>query len=443
MNLHRLLSERAEAGRPVRVGLIGCGKFGTMFLAQARLTPGLHVLGVADLNPERARRSLQGAGWPDEQLAAGDLARALADGTTHLADDAAALIAASGLDVLVEATGDPRAGLRHALAAIEQGRHLVMVNVEADVLVGPVLAERARKAGLVYSLAYGDQPALICELVDWARASGFAVVCAGKGTRYMPDFHQSTPATVWTHFGITADQAEAAGMNPKMFNSFVDGTKSSIEMAAVANATGLEPQARGLSFFPCGTHDLARVLRPASMGGQLEHEGTVEVISDRERDGRHVHNDLRQGVYVTFRAPTDYTAECFGQYGVTVDPSGTIAALWRPFHLIGLELSISIASAALRGEPTGCPRGFRADVIATAKRDLEVGEMLDGEGGETVWGSLVPAKTSIAEQGLPIGLAHGVALTRRVAAGKRLTLDDVAIDRNEQALRLRQSMLAA
>ena len=443
MNLHRLLSERAEAGRPVRVGLIGCGKFGTMFLAQARLTPGLHVLGIADLNPERARRSLQGAGWTGEQLAAGDLGQALASGSTHVGDDASALIAASGLDVLVEATGDPRAGLRHALAAIEHGRHLVMVNVEADVLVGPLLAERARKAGLVYSLAYGDQPALICEMVDWARASGFAVVCAGKGTRYQPHFHQSTPATVWTHFGITTEQAEAAGMNPKMFNSFVDGTKSSIEMAAVANATGLEPQARGLSFFPCGTHDLARVLRPEGMGGQLERDGTVEVISDRERDGRQVHSDLRQGVYVTFRAPTGYAAACFQQYGLTVDPSGTIAALWRPVHLIGLELGISVASAALRGEPTGCPQGFRADVIATAKRDLEVGEMLDGEGGETVWGSLVPVATSIAEEGLPIGLAHGVALTRRVAAGQRLSLGDVAIDRNEQALRLRQSMLAA
>ncbi len=443
MNLHHLLSQRAEAGRPVRVGLIGCGKFGTMFLAQARLTPGLHVLGVADLVPDKARRSLKGAGWSDEQLSAGDLAQALAGGGTHLTDDAGALIAASGLDVLVEATGDPRAGLRHALAAIEHGRHLVMVNVEADVLVGPLLAERAKKAGLVYSLAYGDQPALICEMVDWARASGFPVVCAGKGTRYLPHFHQSTPATVWTHFGITTEEAEAAGMNPKMFNSFVDGTKSSIEMAAVANATGLEPQDRGLSFFPCGTHDLARVLRPEAMGGQLERDGTVEVISDQERDGRKVQGDLRQGVYITFRAPSDYTAACFHQYGLTVDPSGTIAALWRPVHLIGLELGISIASAALRGEPTGCPRAFRADVIATAKRDLEVGEILDGEGGETVWGRLVPAKTSIAERGLPLGLAHGIAMTRRVSAGARLSLTDVALDQDDEALRLRQSMLSA
>jgi predicted homoserine dehydrogenase-like protein len=261
MNLHRLLSERA-AVEAVRVGLIGAGKFGTMFLAQARFTPGLHVLGVADLQPERARRFMRDAGWPDEQMDAPDFDSARSTGRTHLTDDSAALIGSSGLDVVVEATGDPRAGTRHALAAIEHGRHLVMVNVETDVLVGPALATRARQAGLVYSLAYGDQPALICELVDWARACGFSVVCAGKGTRYMPHFHQSTPATVWEHFGIAPAAAEAAGMNAKMFNSFVDGTKSGIEMAAVANAAALEPQERGLSFFPCGVHDLPRVLRP-------------------------------------------------------------------------------------------------------------------------------------------------------------------------------------
>ena len=440
MNLHRLLRQRAEADRPIQVGLIGAGKFGTMFLAQARFTPGLHVLAVADLQPERARRFMRDAGWPDEQMDASDFERARSTGRTHLTDDSAALIATSGLEVVVEATGDPRAGTRHALAAIEQGRHVVMVNVEADVLVGPALAARARQAGLVYSLAYGDQPALICEMVDWARASGFTVVCAGKGTRYLPHFHQSTPATVWQHFGITAAAAEAGGMNPKMFNSFVDGTKSGIEMAAVANATGLEPQERGLSFFPCGTHDLARVLRPESEGGQLEREGTVEVISDQERDGRQVHADLRQGVYITFRAPTGYAAACFAQYGVTTDPSGEVAALWRPFHLIGLELGVSIASAALRGEPTGCPTGYRAEVVATAKRDLAAGELLDGEGGETVWGRLMPAAAAGAEDGLPIGLAHGVRLRRKIAAGASLSCADVDLDETDPVVQLRQSL---
>jgi predicted homoserine dehydrogenase-like protein len=302
---------------------------------------------------------------------------------------------------------------------------------------------RARHAGLVYSLAYGDQPALICEMVDWARAAGFSVVCAGKGTRYMPHFHQSTPATVWEHFGIGAAAAEAAGMNAKMFNSFVDGTKSGIEMAAVANATGLEPQDRGLSFFPCGVHDLARVLRPEAQGGQLEREGTVEVISDLERDGRHVHGDLRQGVYVTFRAPTDYAAACFAQYGVTTDPSGEVAALWRPVHLIGLELGISIASAALRGEPTGAPAGHRAEVVATAKRDLAEGEVLDGEGGEAVWGRLMPAAAARAEDGLPIGLAHRVRLRRAIAAGSRISCADVDLDETDPVVRLRQSSLGS
>jgi predicted homoserine dehydrogenase-like protein len=441
MNLFHLLSRRAEAGRPIRVGVIGGGKFGTMFLAQARLTPGLHVLGVADLKPERARASLLGAGWPEEQLDAPDCGAALASGRTYLTDDAMDLIGASGLEVLVEATGDPRAGVRHALAALEHGRHLVMVNVETDVLVGPLLAAQAAKAGLVYSLAYGDQPALICELVDWARACGFEVVCAGKGTRYLPHFHQSTPATVWDNFGISAAAAAAAGMNAKMFNSFVDGTKSAIEMCAVANATGLDPQERGLSFFPCGTHDLPAVLRPASMGGELERAGTVEVISDRERDGRPVHNDLRQGVYVTFRAPSAYAAACFAQYGVTIDPSGEIAALWRPFHLIGLELGISIASAALRGEPTGCPQAFRGDVVATAKRDLAAGEVLDGEGGETVWGRLMPAAAARAEDGLPIALAHDVRLKRPVAAGGRIAMADVALDESEPAVALRRRLV--
>jgi len=441
MNLYRLLGRRAETDGPVRIGLIGAGKFGTMFLAQARTTPGLHVQAVADLRPERARAAMLDAGWPDDQLDAGGFEDARKSGRTLITEDVAGLIAAPGLDVVVEATGDPRAGTDHARTVIEHGRHLVMVNVETDVLVGPLLAERARRAGLVYSLAYGDQPALVCELVDWARTSGFAVVCAGKGTRYMPHFHQSTPSTVWRHFGITAEEAQAAGMNPKMFNSFIDGTKSAIEMAAIANATGLEPQARGLGFFPCGVHDLPYVLRPQEMGGQLEHAGTVEVISDLERDGRHVVGDLRQGIYVTFRAPGAYTRACFRQYGVTVDPSGEIAALWRPFHLIGLELGISIAAAALRGEPTGSPEAWRADVVATAKRDLQAGEMLDGEGGETVYGHLVPAATSLAEQGLPIGLAHAVKLIRPVRAGTRLSLADVELEPDDHILRLRREMV--
>ncbi|HYC14948.1 MAG TPA: Gfo/Idh/MocA family oxidoreductase, partial [Stellaceae bacterium] len=179
MNLHRLLLERAEAGKPIRVGLVGAGKFGTMFLAQALRTPGLHLMAVADLAPARAREALLRVGWPAERIAAAGLDHAFAAGTTHIGDDAAAMIAAPQLDVVIDATGVPAAGIRHALLAIEHGKHIVMVNVEADVLAGPLLAERASKAGIVYSMAYGDQPALIAELVDWARAAGFEVTAAG------------------------------------------------------------------------------------------------------------------------------------------------------------------------------------------------------------------------------------------------------------------------
>ena len=261
--------ERPERDHPVRVGLIGAGKFGTMFLAQARRIPGLHVLGVADLSIDRARDALARAEWPPSQFAATGFDNALKSGGTHVTDDADSLVGAGGLDVLVEATGNPLAGIRYALNAIREGRHLVMVNVEADVLAGPVLAQRAKTAGLVYSLAYGDQPALICELVDWARTNGFEVVCAGKGTKHRPVYHASTPDTVWDHYGIDAETASHGGMNPRMFNSFLDGTKSAIEMAAVSNATGLKPQPEGLNFPPCGIDRLPDVCRPRDEGGQL------------------------------------------------------------------------------------------------------------------------------------------------------------------------------
>ncbi|HTZ79678.1 MAG TPA: Gfo/Idh/MocA family oxidoreductase [Stellaceae bacterium] len=440
MNLHHLLQRRAEAGKPVRVGLIGAGKFGSMFLAQAQRTPGLHLAAVADLAPARARDAMLRVGWAAERIAAQSLDQAMSAGTAFIGDDAERMIARPEIEVVIDATGVPAAGIRHALLAIEHGKHIVMVNVEADVLAGPLLAERAAKAGVVYSMAYGDQPALIAELVDWARASGFDVVAAGKGTKYLPAYHASTPETVWGHYGLTPEQARTGGMNPQMFNSFLDGTKSGIEMAAVANATGLAPASGGLEFPACGVDDLPRLLKPRSEGGVLAHKGQVEVISSLERDGRPVFRDLRWGVYVVFEAPSDYVKRCFAEYGMVTDPGGRYAALYRPYHLIGLELGISVASAALRREPTGVATGFRGDVVATAKRDLRAGEVLDGEGGFTVWGKLTPAEASLAAGGLPIGLAHKVTLTRAVKAGQILRWSDVAADEASEPVRIRREM---
>lgn len=443
MSLHARLSARAAAGKPVRVALIGAGKFGTMFLAQARHTTGLHVVGVADLSGERARLSLAQAGWPPEALAARSPGEAMTGGGTWITEDAGALIAAADIEVVIEATGHPAAALAHARACLTHGRHLVMVSVEADVLAGPLLARRFRDAGLVYSMAYGDQPALIADLVDWARACGFGVVAAGKGTKYLPSFHASTPDTVWTHYGLSPAEAEQGGMNAQMFNSFLDGTKSAIEMAAVANATGLDVPPAGLAFPPVGASRLAEDLRPRAHGGLLERAGMVEVVSSLNRDGSPVRDDLRWGVYVVVEAPSSYAARCFGEYGLSTDTSGRYAALWRPAHLIGLELGISVASAALRGEPTGTPLAFRGDAVAVAKRPLKAGDILDGEGGTAAWGRLMPAAESLRLGALPIGLAHGVAVRRDVPEGAVLTRDDVALDPADPSVALRLEMEAA
>ena len=440
MNLHRMLQARATAGQSLKIGLIGAGKFGSMYLSQVRRTPGVHLVGVADLSPPRARQSLRRVGWPAPQLAARSFEQACAKGTTCVTDDAMAMIASPHLDIVIDATGSPAAGIRHVLACCTHGKHIVMVNVEADALAGPLLARRAADAGIVYSLAYGDQPALICEMVDWARAAGFEVVAAGKGTKYLPEYHASTPDTVWPHYGIDAADAKLGGMNAQMFNSFLDGTKSAIEMAAVANACGLAPAQQGLEFPPCGVDDLARVLRPASDGGRLHHRGQVEVISSLERDGRPVFRDLRWGVYVTFAGDSDYVRRCFREYGLVTDDSGNYSAMYKPYHLIGLELGITVASVGLRREPTGSALAWNADVVATAKRALKAGELLDGEGGYTVYGKLMPAKDSLAIGGLPLGLAHGVKLRRAVAAGRQVRWSDVAVDANDAAVRLRREM---
>jgi predicted homoserine dehydrogenase-like protein len=439
MNLHALLSARAAGGKPLRVLLIGAGKFGSMFLAQARRTPGIHVVAVADLSPPRARESFARTGWEGERCAARTLDEAARNGTTCVTDDAARAITSGAVEIVIDATGSPAAGIRHALACIAHGKHIVMVNVEADCLAGPLLARRAREAGVVYSLAYGDQPALICEMVDWARAAGFEVVAAGKGTKYLPAYHDSTPDTVWDHYGFNAEQVARGDFNPQMFNSFLDGTKSAIEMAAVANATGLVPASGGLSFPPCGVDELPRVLKPRTEGGRLERRGQVEVVSSLERDGRPVARDLRWGVYVTFAADSDYVSRCFSEYGLITDESGNFSAMYKPAHLIGLELGISVASVGLRGEPTGRAMDFRGDAVAVAKRDLKSGETLDGEGGYTVWGRLMPARDSLARNALPIGLAHGVRLTCPVLKGEVLRWRDIVPPESEAA-RVRQEM---
>jgi predicted homoserine dehydrogenase-like protein len=443
VNLHSKLMEREAAGRPVTVGVIGAGKFGTMFLSQARLTRGMHVVGVADLDVTRARAQLKAAGWPDALYVAATLSDAHKQHTTLVTDNAEALIADPRIEVIVEATGVPGAGIHHALKAIENGKHIVMVNVEADAVAGPLLARKAKATGVVYSLAWGDQPALICEHVDWARAAGFKVVCAGKGTRYEPHYHKSNPDNVWDILDKYLNISDRKSINPKMFNSFVDGTKSGIEMTAVCNATGLVPQSDGLGFPPATRFELADVCKPKREGGTLEKAGVTEVTSSVYRDGRDVLHHLALGTYVVIEGETDYARRCFKEYAMLPDKSGKFAALYRPIHMIGLELGISVASCALRNEPTGAPTGFRSDVVATAKRALKSGEMLDGEGGFCVWGKQTPADVSLKQELLPLGLAHNVKLKRDIPEGGALKWSDVAYDPNDSTVKVRREMESA
>ena len=440
MNLHKLLLEREAASEPLRVGLIGAGKFGSMYLSQALRTPGIALVAVADLAPDRARTAMTRLGWPADRLTAKSFAKALASSAVHVTDDSAALIAAPEVDIVIDATGNPAAGIRHVLACCTHAKHVVMVNVEADALAGPLLARKAKEAGIVYSLAYGDQPALICELVDWARCIGLEVIAAGKGTKYLPAYHRSTPDTVWDHYGISAADAKAGGMNPQMFNSFLDGTKSALEMAAVANATGLKCPDNGLGFPACGVDDLPNLLKPRADGGVLDHRGQVEVISSLERDQRPVFRDLRWGVYVTFAGGTDYVRRCFHEYGLNTDASGEYASMYKPYHLIGLELGVTVASVGLRKEATGCALAWHADVVASAKRDLKAGETLDGEGGFCVYGKLMSARDSLALAGLPLGLAHGIKVKKSIKAGTPLSYGDVVFGAGNAALEFRREM---
>lgn len=429
MFLEKKINELIDNKKTVNVTLIGAGKFGSMFLSQAPYTKGLNVFTICDLNIDKAKKACREVGWSEDQI-----------NNIIFTEDFEKAINNDEVDVVVEATGHPSSGIKHARTCFKYGKHVIMVNVEADVLAGPSLSAEANSAEVVFSMAYGDQPSLTLEIIEWARASGFKVTAAGKGTKYMPEYHYSTPKTVWDHYGLTSDEAEKAGMNSKMFNSFLDGTKSSLEMSAIANASGLNVPNNGLLFPPCGMDDLASLLKEKNKGGILEKNEQVEVVSSLERDGRPVFKDLRWGVYAVLQAPNDYAASCFKQYGMNTDQSGEFSAMYKPFHLIGMELNTSIFSAALLKLPTGQTKYFKGDVVSVSKRNLKKGEKLDGEGGFTVWGKLIPASTSLNLQALPIGLANDMYLKNDIDKDKILTWNDVEFDSNDEIINYRHQM---
>ena len=305
MSHYTKLQQRAADKNPIRIGLIGAGKFGNMYLAQIPKTPGVHLVAIADLSPDAARTNLARVGWNPLLTQAESAQSAIKTGSTWITDDWRAVVTHPQIDIIVECTGNPVAAVEHCLQAFAHGKHVVNVTVEADAFCGPLLARKAADSGVVYSLAFGDQPALICDLVDWARTCGFPVVAAGRGHKWLLHFADSMPDTVWGNYGLTQSQATRGGLNPKMFNSFLDGSKPSIECTAVANATGLIVPSNGLLYPPASMEDIPFVTGPISEGGVLERKGMVEVISSLEANGRKISYDIRMGVWVTVEAETD------------------------------------------------------------------------------------------------------------------------------------------
>jgi len=410
----------------INIAFIGCGKFISMFLSQYNQLKKIKIDTIVDLDIERAKSNCIKSGLTKETVEKINFVNSLDT------------ILNRNIEIFIEATGNPIVGTQHAYKVIQSKKNIIMVNVEADVLCGKYLSDLAKENNIIYSMAYGDQPSLILEQIEWARLNGFFVTCAGKGTKYHPSFEYSTPENVWDNYGMTSEEAKNAGMNPKMFNSFVTGDKSSIEMAAVANASGLKCPKNGLTYPPVGVYDIANKLIPKDNGGLIDHEGQVEVISSIDRNKIQIENDLRWGVYIVIKAQNNYVKDCFKEYGMVTDNSGEYSAIWRPYHYVGLELAQSIYSIALDKKSTGHTKFFNADVVSIAKKDLSSGEILDGEGGFTSRGRLVTSRNSVDSNFLPLGLSDGAKIKKSIKKDEFIKIDDVEIDWNQEVLKARE-----
>ena len=423
MFLHTKLENRKE---PIRIAFIGCGKFVSMFLAQYNHLNKIQIDSIVDLNIEQAKKNCTNSGIDETTISEINFSKSLDE------------ILDRNIEIFIEATGNPIVGTVHAVKIIKNKKHVILVNVEADITCGKYLSDIAKENGVICSMAYGDQPSLIIEQIEWARLNGFYVVCAGKGTKYHPTFEYSTPDTVWGHYGLTKERAEKeSGMNPKMFNSFLCGDKSAIEMCAVSNAANLKCPSNGLTFPPIGVYDIAKKLIPKREGGLIDFDGQVEVISSIDLNKNDIPNDLRWGVYIVIKAKNEYVKNCFKDYGMVTDSSGNYSAIWRPYHYIGLELAQSIYSIALDNRATGFTKKYNADVASYAKKDLKIGEKLDGEGGFCARGKLITSQKSKDEKILPLGLTDNAILKKNINKDQVIRLEDVELNLPKEVIEAR------
>ncbi len=443
--LQRGLQERANADNPIRVGLIGAGKFGVGLAVQLAGMQGIALAVAADLKLERARHAYAAVGMLPEDMAVAAHADQVAEAITRhqpcVTQDAQAVIACEEIEIVVEATGTPAAGAAHAMAAIAHGKHVVMVNVEADVTVGAILRHQADQAGVVYTLVDGDQPGAIMNLVHWARLLGFRIVAAGRGTIMRADDRMGTPDTVQQRYGFTDEQMARRTINAKMYNSFRDGTKAQIEMTAVANMTGLVPDIRGMHEPTVTLEDMPARFALVSEGGILQREGVIELANSVAVDGQSLApNTLQMGVFAVIQTDHPYIQEDLQDYMGCSGGHGRNFLLYRPYHLVAVTAPLTLLRAVLLHDPTGKPcRRPCAEVVTVAKTDLEVGTVLDGGGGYTVVGLSDTAERAAADKLVPLGLCHGARLTRAVPAGTAISQNMVDLDMTTDLYALRQA----
>jgi predicted homoserine dehydrogenase-like protein len=415
VSLRDKLEALEQAGTPIRVGLVGVGQMGRGFIAQVAGIPGMEVVAAADLYVERTIEAFREAGQDPVEGLNGH------PGRPAVTADATELTRSETVDVVVEATGVTEIGARVAYDAIHEGKHVVMLNAETDVTIGAVLARMARSAGVVYTGSAGDEPGVIMELYDFARSLGFEVVVAGKGKNNPLDV-SATPDSV-------AEEAERKRMNPKMLAAFVDGTKTMVEMASVANAVGFHPDVPNMHG-PEETvpNRLGGLFSLKDEGGILSSYGVVDYV-----------RGVAPGVFVIVRSGAEPVRETMEYLGMGEGPNHVF---FRPYHLTSLETPLSVARAAIYGEPTIISQDRPvAEVVAVAKRDLAAGEKLGGIGSADYYGGLYPH--SEAREMLPLGLAAGARTMRPVERGDVIPRAGVELAEYSFVVNLRRLQEAA
>ena len=434
-----LLAKRAAENNPSRVGIIGAG-----LITQVISMQGIEVSAVADINLDSAKRAYVTNCISPEAIqvtrTVQEMNQMIQNGKPAITEDGLLVARTDLLDVVVEATGIPEVGARLAYETITHHKHLIMVNVEADVTVGPFLRRLADNAGVVYSLVDGDQPGMTMNIVEWAKTLSLEIVAAGRGTVFYDNDRAGTPDTVAESFGFDEEMLERREINLKMFNSFRDGSKAQIEMCALANMTGLLPDVRGMHEPSVNIADIPQIFSLVEEGGVLQQHSVVELANSVRPGSRTLREDpLRMGVFVVIRTDHPFIQEDLHSYHLHSGDSGQNYLLYRPYHLVAVEAPISIVKAVLYGKAIGSPLATPVtEVITVAKRDLKRSELLDGSGGYTV--NRLIERVEIARQSgfLPLGLAYDVKLKQDVSQGTVITYEMVTLNQDSFVLKLRR-----